>query len=367
MKQNLFLTCSYRFFVRFCGKPEFAEGVWCGIELDDADGKNNGSVQGIRYFSCEAGYGVFVPLSRVELDMSRRSRVRPKSKPNSRPSSRDRGDHKPGSTSIPSSPAKTRSSNVPREMAMKLSTPGTLDRYQYSKKSSLQPAGKPMKAVGTEYGSYGIKKCTSEMNIRGKLADSANSTNQTPRFLRPQHKRGSMGDLKSAASLSGPPSPAHGSSHGRDAWEGAGLRGANSCGNLAFPKQPTTEIKVSPPTSKKQSRDPVRHHSHSEMLWPRTSSPASSDQQDMDCFEDASSDSDRTPRSSSASPISPRQLDFSSNIFGTSGGLRAPLYNQAFLATPGWSQIVCGNAVKLGQVVCPQNVGYLAVDCLVLE
>ena len=35
--------------VRFVGRTSFAEGVWVGLELDYAGGKNNGSVDGIRY------------------------------------------------------------------------------------------------------------------------------------------------------------------------------------------------------------------------------------------------------------------------------------------------------------------------------
>ena len=46
--------------VSFIGRTSFAEGQWYGITLDDADGKNNGSVQGIQYFECEPNFGLFV-------------------------------------------------------------------------------------------------------------------------------------------------------------------------------------------------------------------------------------------------------------------------------------------------------------------
>ncbi|XP_071953459.1 CAP-Gly domain-containing linker protein 4-like isoform X2 [Antedon mediterranea] len=51
--------------VRFCGETMFAPGVWYGIELDKALGKNDGSVSGERYFHCKPKYGVFAPPSRV--------------------------------------------------------------------------------------------------------------------------------------------------------------------------------------------------------------------------------------------------------------------------------------------------------------
>ncbi|XP_074497097.1 CAP-Gly domain-containing linker protein 3 isoform X1 [Sebastes fasciatus] len=52
--------------VRFYGKTDFAPGYWFGIELDNATGKHDGSVFGVRYFSCLPKYGVFAPPSRVQ-------------------------------------------------------------------------------------------------------------------------------------------------------------------------------------------------------------------------------------------------------------------------------------------------------------
>lgn len=63
--------------LRYYGEPEFAPGWWCGVELDQPEGKNNGSLQGIRYFSCDEGFGVFVPLSKVELDSGSKHKPKP--------------------------------------------------------------------------------------------------------------------------------------------------------------------------------------------------------------------------------------------------------------------------------------------------
>lgn len=52
--------------VQFCGKTSFAPGIWLGIELDKPSGKNDGSVGGVRYFSCPPKHGVFAPPSRVQ-------------------------------------------------------------------------------------------------------------------------------------------------------------------------------------------------------------------------------------------------------------------------------------------------------------
>ena len=46
--------------VRFAGNTYFAPGDWVGVELEDASGKNDGAVQGRRYFECASGHGMFV-------------------------------------------------------------------------------------------------------------------------------------------------------------------------------------------------------------------------------------------------------------------------------------------------------------------
>ena len=51
--------------VRFAGTTHFQTGDWVGVELDEATGKNDGSVKGERYFQCEQGYGMFLRPSGV--------------------------------------------------------------------------------------------------------------------------------------------------------------------------------------------------------------------------------------------------------------------------------------------------------------
>ncbi|XP_050526178.1 CAP-Gly domain-containing linker protein 1-like isoform X4 [Daktulosphaira vitifoliae] len=51
--------------LRYRGFTQFAPGEWCGIELDDPLGKNNGSVDGIKYFECEDKFGLFTPIAKV--------------------------------------------------------------------------------------------------------------------------------------------------------------------------------------------------------------------------------------------------------------------------------------------------------------
>ncbi|KAL6307818.1 dynein associated protein-domain-containing protein [Sparassis latifolia] len=55
-----------RGYVKFSGTTSFSPGKWVGIELAEPNGKNDGTVQGIRYFACKPNYGVFVRPSQVK-------------------------------------------------------------------------------------------------------------------------------------------------------------------------------------------------------------------------------------------------------------------------------------------------------------
>lgn len=60
-------TVAGRGIVKFCGSTHFQVGKWVGIELLEKKGKNDGSVQGQKYFDCKPGYGIFVKRSQVQI------------------------------------------------------------------------------------------------------------------------------------------------------------------------------------------------------------------------------------------------------------------------------------------------------------
>lgn len=51
--------------IAYVGETEFAPGLWVGIALNSADGKNDGSINGIQYFECKPKHGLFVKADKL--------------------------------------------------------------------------------------------------------------------------------------------------------------------------------------------------------------------------------------------------------------------------------------------------------------
>ncbi|XP_064651713.1 kinesin-like protein KIF13A isoform X3 [Lineus longissimus] len=58
--------------VKFIGPTEFASGPWVGVELDQPQGKNDGTVKGVRYFKARSRSGIFVRHDKLIMDKKRR-------------------------------------------------------------------------------------------------------------------------------------------------------------------------------------------------------------------------------------------------------------------------------------------------------
>ncbi|XP_076261045.1 kinesin heavy chain 73 isoform X3 [Rhynchophorus ferrugineus] len=54
--------------IAYIGETEFAAGTWIGVELDAPKGKNDGSVSGVKYFTCKPKHGMFVRADKLILD-----------------------------------------------------------------------------------------------------------------------------------------------------------------------------------------------------------------------------------------------------------------------------------------------------------
>ncbi|XP_018652353.1 restin-like [Schistosoma mansoni] len=53
--------------IAYIGATQFSPGKWVGVILEESKGKNNGTVQGKRYFTCEENHGIFVRPSQLTL------------------------------------------------------------------------------------------------------------------------------------------------------------------------------------------------------------------------------------------------------------------------------------------------------------
>ena len=51
--------------LRYYGEINLTSGLFCGVELDEPAGLNDGSVHGIRYFTCRPQHGIIAPVGIV--------------------------------------------------------------------------------------------------------------------------------------------------------------------------------------------------------------------------------------------------------------------------------------------------------------
>ncbi|XP_065076699.1 dynactin subunit 1 isoform X3 [Ochlerotatus camptorhynchus] len=92
--------------IAYIGMTSFAVGKWVGVILNEPKGKNNGSIKGQTYFSCEENYGMFVrPTQLVFLDdagnpIEGADLQIPEEKPRSRLSSSKRAPSKSNAGSV---------------------------------------------------------------------------------------------------------------------------------------------------------------------------------------------------------------------------------------------------------------------------
>ncbi|CAL1677356.1 unnamed protein product [Lasius platythorax] len=59
---------SYSGVIAYVGSTEFASGTWIGVELDAPTGKNDGAVNGHKYFTCRPKCGIFVKVDKLIQD-----------------------------------------------------------------------------------------------------------------------------------------------------------------------------------------------------------------------------------------------------------------------------------------------------------
>ncbi|XP_045491708.1 restin homolog isoform X6 [Colias croceus] len=101
--------------LRYVGVTDFATGVWAGVELDDPIGKNDGSVDGKRYFECAPRFGLFAPISKVSRSPSNRKPGACAIHSNGRATPLRRSNSRDSLTSLGTSIASSRAGELLRE------------------------------------------------------------------------------------------------------------------------------------------------------------------------------------------------------------------------------------------------------------
>ncbi|KAL3981677.1 Dynein associated family protein [Acanthocheilonema viteae] len=166
--------------VEFFGETEFAEGTWVGINLDEPNGKHDGTVKGTRYFECEPNHGIFLKANQVRLESRGKSgmrlptSVRKDSSPRITPSSSTEKLKTVGGATG-TSPTKLHSKEDMKGSTGRLGSqsPSQLATEGHSSSSQKSPTNE------TNYKSSGISKKNSTVNKLGNLSGAINMEEMT--------------------------------------------------------------------------------------------------------------------------------------------------------------------------------------------
>ncbi|KAK2861475.1 hypothetical protein FQN49_004163 [Arthroderma sp. PD_2] len=217
--------------IRFIGSTRFAPGEWIGLELEDATGKNDGSVQGERYFECEYGFGMFVRASAIIEVIEQPRKEEPKAAPKSNLDGRGR----PASMAMGGAAGTRRQSLLASSMGAKKQSPGA---------ASPSPAPR---ALGRSLRSP-TKSPVKQLTNSGTPAASR-TISSTPKTLAGHKTRPSLSNRSSAA-----PTPTSTSSSVRSSLRQSmsGPPAKTTRPGLASSRPPTT-----PATSRRMSLRPA--------------------------------------------------------------------------------------------------------------
>uniref|UniRef100_A0A0K0F2U5 Dynactin subunit 1 n=1 Tax=Strongyloides venezuelensis TaxID=75913 RepID=A0A0K0F2U5_STRVS len=147
--------------VAFFGETQFAPGTWVGVILDTENGKNNGTIDGVKYFTCPDRYGIFMKSSQVRREGEKK------------PSTRTSIASSARQSKAPSAKASVKSSPIPtpRSMSPSKTANNTSSTNATSKRQSSSSA---------------IKSATSDSKVSSNtttapalISDSSQSSDQS--------------------------------------------------------------------------------------------------------------------------------------------------------------------------------------------
>uniref|UniRef100_A0A2K5C524 Dynactin subunit 1 n=1 Tax=Aotus nancymaae TaxID=37293 RepID=A0A2K5C524_AOTNA len=132
--------------VAYVGATLFATGKWVGVILDEAKGKNDGTVQGRKYFTCDEGHGIFVRQSQIQVFEDGADTTSPETPDSSASKVLKRGNNHPLTTTTrrpkPTRPASTGAAGA----SSSLGPSGSASAGELSSSEPSTPAQTPLAA-----------------------------------------------------------------------------------------------------------------------------------------------------------------------------------------------------------------------------
>ncbi|KAG8773074.1 hypothetical protein FRC12_002746 [Ceratobasidium sp. 428] len=197
--------------LQFMGEIEGKSGIWAGVELAPAfagRGKNDGSVNGIHYFTCAPKCGVFTLPNKLSAPTTARNAARPASV-NSMASS-----HAYGGRTTPSVSGRTTPSHAPGARSMiapAIRKKGPFDGPAHSE-SKITAGSRASKYLGMTANELGQRNGTASTNSSPtRSASTPQGTPKAPRALPTPRTRQSMGmptpKARPLTSMAPPPLP----------------------------------------------------------------------------------------------------------------------------------------------------------------
>ncbi|KAJ5387498.1 hypothetical protein N7509_010039 [Penicillium cosmopolitanum] len=155
--------------VRFLGTTHFAVGDWIGVELDDATGKNDGQVQGERYFHCEPGYGMFIRPTAIAAVLEQPTR-----------------ESKQGAKPVPAAAASRQSGITPGARKPGALPPTAVKRQSTNATGTPTPAPRMAPRTSIRSPTKSPTKQLSAASSRSSLGGAARTSTVAPTATRPR-------------------------------------------------------------------------------------------------------------------------------------------------------------------------------------
>ncbi|KAI1412392.1 CAP-Gly domain-containing protein [Hypoxylon sp. FL1857] len=143
--------------VRFVGQTHFAPGEWVGVELEDDSGKNDGAVQGERYFDCGTNKGMFVRPATVTILQSAPTPV-PRAAAPIRRGSR--------TSTVAGRSSSVTEATMNKRMSLNAPSPSPVPRTSRPSSVMRSPTKSPTKQLGTASSSVANSRTGTPSNAR---------------------------------------------------------------------------------------------------------------------------------------------------------------------------------------------------------